>query len=244
LASLATRQAEATAAATSLSEVTKQLDAVSGQITAVAPLVPHVEELITRTELLARDSSAIRVAAAGVSQQTAAAPMTLPLPTTLGLPGPLSGLLETRRGAADARPGTAGLGGNARSAGASPTPVVLPNPAGIAATPSAVTEATPAVGSSRDHARTARHARYGETETRQRASPLPAAEPAAPPVPDGPVGGGATAPSGGTGTGASAAAVLALAAGWLLAALLPGRLPLDRFPWRSPLLTSRLERPG
>jgi hypothetical protein len=39
-------------------------------------------------------------------------------------------------------------------------------------------------------------------------------------------------------------ALLALAGICLLRAFLPGRLPLDPFPWRSALLSLRLERPG
>ena len=66
-----------------------------------------------------------------------------------------------------------------------------------------------------------------------------------PPVPSsGPASASGSSASGGVGVGAAAAALLAVAAIWLLNALLPGRLALDLFPWRSTMFAFRLERPG
>jgi hypothetical protein len=67
----------------------------------------------------------------------------------------------------------------------------------------------------------------------------------APPIPGSyPAGAAAGSASGGMGVGAAGAALLAVAALWLLHVLLPGRLALELFPWRSTLLSLRLERPG
>jgi hypothetical protein len=67
----------------------------------------------------------------------------------------------------------------------------------------------------------------------------------APPVSSSlPAGAAAGGASGGVGAGAAAAALLAVAALWLLHALLPGRLALDLSPWKSTMLDLRLERPG
>jgi hypothetical protein len=57
-------------------------------------------------------------------------------------------------------------------------------------------------------------------------------------------GGAAGTASGGIGAAAPALALLVVAAVWLLDAFLRGRLALDLFPWKSTLLSLRLERPG
>jgi hypothetical protein len=234
---LAAREAEAIAAATSLTAVTAQLDGVTGQATAVAPLAPRLDALTARIEGLARHSAGMRAAAFGQWPPPATAPNALRLPTPLRMPNPLAGLAKKRRGpeaphvpatldAPSQAPAEEYLTPVAEATGITPTP--------RAAEPTSDQRSQPV----------AHRARYERARARDRAGPVPALELAAPRIADGPAGGGASTSSGGAGAGASAAAVLALAGVCLLGALLPGRLRLDPFPWRSALLASRLERPG
>ncbi len=81
---------------------------------------------------------------------------------------------------------------------------------------------------------------------RPRGSPVQSSVTAAiaPPIsPTLPASAAASGAGGGLAAGAAGALLMA-AALWLLQALLPGRLALDLFPWKSTLLALRLERPG
>lgn len=110
----------------------------------------------------------------------------------------------------------------------------------------APTDSNATLSSADGAAETIRPAHHDSSRRRvpsRAAASAPAIVSAAPPASESLSPGTATG-SASSGTGASTAALLVLMATCILAALLPGRLTLDLFPWASAFVAFRLERPG
>ena len=215
----------------------------SNPLSAVAALGPELQSLIALLEKSVRDGQPSAVVL-GPSPQAA--------------PSPQADAARSQPTSPDAAP----LSKRLAEAGAPALPVahlVIPDAqtswglgcAGRAGPVAIVTPPLPGLpqGSTQVAVAVAGHQRSGVRRRSSRANSAPVGSSitvaGAPPLPT-PLPGGAAASGaiGGVGVGAAAAALLALAALWLLTALLPGRLTLDLFPWQSTMLALRLERPG
>jgi len=238
----AARALEAMSVSASLPGLASPWQPAGNQLTA-APLGQALETLISRLELLAHDSSA------------AAASSEPPLRTTVraSLSGmlPSIGVSAQRTISASAASGYRGSGPTSPSSAPAPSgaaPDVLPLSAPAtqpgAAGPRISTRADTQARTSEVRQPPAVHRAPPRTLTRPVVASLASQQAASPTEALAPEGGGASAGSGGIGSPGAAMALLALAGLCLLRAFLPGRLPLDPFPWRSALLSLRLERPG
>jgi hypothetical protein len=221
----------------SLTALTNQLGALRDGATLAAPVAPQLDALVGRAASLAAESLAASAATWRSPSSIAVVPQLSgpePVPIAANVPA-----MKVPGARAAARLDQASHDRTLR--GLAPTPVEAPPGAlAVVPPPQVLPTSVPAEHHSRGNAARGTH----QTRARPSATGGIVTPDAILPALTIPAGSGPSAASSGNGGGGTAAAVLALVGVCCLGALAHARLPVDQFPWRSALLTSRLERPG